>query len=467
MIPTITGLLICLIGAGLLFRPRIEMLAFAFFCTLLPAASAIDLPALGQSSIPPAMLSLAFVAAQVIKSSAWRQPEMGLAVTKNAWLILYCFYCAVTAMVLPRMFAGLINLIPMGQSALGFVPLHVTAQNTTQAFYTLGTGFAAVCATLFSTDRQSPPLIVTALVVVTWIHALSGVLDLAFNAAHIQGAFEFARTGAYAQLTQGVGDFHRISALCSEPSVYATQGSTYFVFMCELWLRGISPKRTGPAALFMAIMLALSTSSTAYVFLLCYGAILLARSVIVPGALRFRQAAVFFALGVLGAAMALGVILINPHLASEVASTVSEMTVGKTQSQSGIERGLWAKQGLDAMWATHGLGVGVGSFRSSSLFTAVLGSVGPAGLIVFLGYCAQVTKFGRRSSYISQVEPRVGAGAAAGWTALMTLAPAALSWPSADPGLLFALMAGLSLGWRSGLIAVPVSRSPALRRAIA
>jgi hypothetical protein len=114
---------------------------------------------------------------------------------------------------------------------------------------------------------------------------------------------------------------------------------------------------------------------------------------------------------------------------------------------------------------SHGLGVGVGSFRSSSLFTAVLGSVGPAGLIVFLGYCAQVAKFGRRSSYSSQVDMRIGAGAAAGWTALMTLAPAAVSWPSGDPGLLFALMAGLSLGWRSGLITSPTAARPALQPA--
>jgi hypothetical protein len=49
----------------------------------------------------------------------------------------------------------------------------------------------------------------------------------------------------------------------------------------------------------------------------------------------------------------------------------------------------------------------------------------------------------------------------------MTLAPAALSWPSADPGLLFALMAGLSLGWRSGLIALPAAKRPALQRAVA
>jgi len=463
MIPTITGFLICLIGAYLLFRPKIEMLAFVFFCTLLPAASAIDLPALGNSSIPPAMLSLAFLALQMIRSGAWRGPEMGLAATKNAWLILYCLYCAVTALVLPRMFAGLINLIPMGHSGLGFVPLSVTPQNTTQAVYLLGTGFSAVGATLFSTRKDSSLTIVTALVVVTWIHAVTGILDLALNAAHISGAFDFARTGAYAQLDQGVGGFHRISALCPEPSVYAALGATYCVFMCELWLRGISSRLTGPTALIMAIMLALSTSSTAYVFILFYCIVLLVRAVIVRGSISFRRASSMIAIMVAGLVVALAVMLVKPNLANDIAAAIAELTVGKAQSQSGIERGLWAKQGLDAMVFTHGLGVGVGSFRSSSLITAILGSVGPAGLIVLLGYCAQVGKFGRRSTYVSQVDPRIGAGAAAGWTALMTLAPAALGWPSADPGLLFALMAGLSLGWRSGLITLPATERLALQ----
>jgi len=467
MIPTITGLLICLVGAYLIFRPNIEMLAFSFFCTLLPAASAIDLPALGHSSIPPAMLSLAFLAIQVVRSRAWHRPEMGLAVTKNAWLILYCLYCAVTALVLPRIFAGLIDLIPMGDAGLGFTPLRVTSQNTTQAVYVLGTGFAAVCGTLFSTQRGSPPRIVTTLVIITWIHALTGVLDLAFNAAHIKGAFAFARTGAYAQLDQGVGSFHRISALCSEPSVYATLGSTYFVFMCELWLRGISPKQTGPAALAMVVMLAISTSSTAYVTILGYGAVLFARTLLVRGAISFKHAGVIIAIAAVGTVLALTVMLISPHLADDVTTTLAEMTIGKAQSQSGVERGLWAKQGWDAMVFTHGLGVGVGSFRSSSLFTAILGSIGPAGLVVLLGYCVQVGKFGRRSSYASQIDPRVGAGAAAGWTALMTLAPAALSWPSADPGLLFALMAGLSLGWRSGLVTAPAVNRTSLQAAAA
>jgi hypothetical protein len=318
------------------------MLAFSFFCTLLPAAAALNVPALGQASIPPATLSLAFLALRVITSGAAGAPEMGLAVTKNAWLILYCLYGAVTAFVLPRLFAGLVSLIPLGAPELGFVPLRVTAQNATQAIDLLGTGFGAVCATLFSMRKNSSPAIVTALVVVTWIHALTGMLDLGFNTVHIHGVFDFARTGDYAQLDQDVGSFHRISALCSEPSVYAGLGATYFVFMCELWLRGIAPKRTGPAALVMLIMLGLATSSTGYLSIVCYGAVLLMRAFIVPGSMRFVHVGLIVGMAVICLVVALVVMLVEPKLADTISITIAELTLGKAQSQSGIERGLWA-----------------------------------------------------------------------------------------------------------------------------
>ena len=141
-----------------------------------------------------------------------------------------------------------------------------------------------------------------------------------------------------------------------------------------------------------------------------------------------------------------------------MSSTLADMTVNKGQSASGFERGLWAKQGWEAMKFTHGLGIGVGSFRSSSLVTAILGSVGPAGMAVFIGYLFQVGKFGRVRTYAPGVDERTGAGAAAGWAALLALVPAAVSFSAADPGILFALMAGLSLGWRTGVVVSPSAR---------
>lgn len=460
MIPTIIGALVLVAGVALLFRPPSVMLAFVLFCTLIAASSAIDLPALGGSSIPPGMLALVFMALRLCGRDVRESSAISLALSKNSWLLMFCVYCAATAFVLPRIFAGRVDLIPMGRAIMGFQPLQVSAQNTTQAVYMLGTAFAAVAATAFATRSGTPSVIIKSLIVITWIHALTGLLDLAASSVHFKGLFDFVRTGAYAQLDQEQGGFHRISGMASEPSAYATIGGGYFVLMCELWLRRIMPRWTGPAALVMAALLIMSTSSTAYTIILAYVVVLGARGLLIPGSIPTDRAVVLLTITGLGALIALTLALLSPRLTEAITGLFSDVTFKKAQTLSGVERGLWAKQGLDAMTATRGLGVGVGSFRSSSLFTAILGSVGPAGLVVFGGYCLQVAKLGRKATYVTAVDLRSAAGAASGWAALLVLAPAAFIWPSADPGLYFALMAGLSLGWRSGVVAPPRPREP-------
>lgn len=458
MIPTPTGLLFALFGFYLLTRPPIAMMVFVLVCTLFPAASAVDLPALGGSSIPPALMGLGFLALRILKKDVLRSAGPQLSLEKNAWLLVFCIYCAATAWVLPRLFAGRIDLIPMGAAGSGFQPLHVTAQNTTQAVYMLGTAFAAVAATILATRYGSPLIVIKAMVVITWVHALSGVADLLFSAAHISGAFDIVRTGAYAQLDQGENGFHRISGMCPEPSVYAALGAAYFAFMSELWLRRILPRRTGPAALVMLCMILLSTSSSAYVAVAAYVLVLVARVLIVPASMTIDRAIILMAVSVLGLLAVLTILLINPREASNFGQVLANMTIKKQQSSSGLERGLWAKQGWDAMKVSKGLGVGVGSFRSSSIVSAIVGAVGPAGLAVFFGYCLQVFKFGRKSSYAVTNDIRSAAGAAAAWTALIALVPALFTWASADPGLIFAMMAGLSLGWRTHVVAAPTKR---------
>ena len=458
MIPTVSGLLIAIIGCFLYFRPPVQMLVFGCVCTLFPAAAAIDLPSLGGSSIPPAMMALGFLALRLLKRDVWASVSPSIGLARTAWLVVFCGYCAATALVLPRLFAGRINLIPMGQAGLGFVPLHVTPQNITQAFYMLGTAFAAFAAAAFAVREGTVDSVVKAFVVITWLQVVTGVADVAFSAAHIQNGFAWARTGSYAQLDQGVGSLHRIAGMTSEPSVYAALGAVYFIFMCELWLRRIASKRTGPAALAMLALLILSTSSSAYIAVGAYAATLIARALVFPNSMSLDRAVILLSVSTLGIMAGLALALAKPGAAAEFGNTLADMTVRKSQSKSGIERGLWAQQGIDAMKFTHGIGVGVGSFRSSSLFTAILGSVGPAGLVVFLGFCLQVLKLGRRTSYAAAVDARIGAGAAAGWTAVITLAPAAVTWAGADPGILFAIMAGLSLGWRSGVVVPTATR---------
>ena len=305
MIPTPLGLLFMLAGILLLWRPPVQMLAFGLVCTLFPAASAIDLPALGGSSIPPAMLSLGFLALRLGMPDVRRTAAPALALTSNTWLLCFCLYCAATSQLLPRLFAGQIALIPMGQAGLGFVPLRPTPQNITQAVYLLGTGFGACAATALATRVNSVQVIVRTMVVVTWVQVITGVADIVFSAVHVEGLFDIVRNGAYAQLDQGVGSLHRVSAMCPEPSVYAAIGASFFTFNCELWLRRIQPRRTGPAALAMAVLVVISTSTTGYVALAAYALILTARSILMPNAMSMDRFIVLGSVSIFGLLVAL------------------------------------------------------------------------------------------------------------------------------------------------------------------
>ena len=448
MIPTPIGAIVLLVCLWLMFRPAAEMFVFVLACSILSGASAADMPVLGHSSMPPATMALGFLILRLLRKDVRNSPGLSLGLSVNAWLLVYCVYGAATAFVLPRIFANRIYVIPM-QRATAFVPLAPSSQNITQAVYLLTTGLAAVAASAVAIRAEAGRLLVRSLIVIAWVQVATGVADVVTSAAHVPELLAFARNGAYAQLTQDTGGFHRIAGLAPEASVYAALSTVFLVVMTELWLRGILSLATGLAALATLCMLLASTSSTAYASVFAYALILGVRTIFIPGSLTVGRAAVLLTVGgglvLVGAA----VMLLKPHLAQAVGDVVTQMTVEKGQSYSGVERGMWARQGWDLFLQTRGLGVGIGSFRSSSLLTAILGSVGPACLILLLGYCVHILKLSRRSTYMRTGNFDADLSAAAGWAAIVQLVPAAIGAPGADPGLMFALLAGFSLASRS------------------
>lgn len=451
MIPTPIGAIVLLVCLWLMFRPAAEMFVFVLGCSILSGASAADMPVLGHSSMPPATMALGFLALRLLRKDVRTSPGLILGLSVNAWLLVYCLYGAATAFVLPRIFANRLYVIPM-QRATAFVPLSPSSQNITQAVYLLTTGLAAVAASAVATRAGAGRLLVRALVVIAWIQVATGIADVATSAVHAPEILAFARNGAYAQLSQDTGGFHRIAGLAPEASVYAALSTVFLVVLTELWLRRISSLSTGAAAVATLCMLLASTSSTAYASVFAYALVLTVRTVFIPGSLPVGRAAALLAVG--GCLLVLGsaVMLLKPHLAQAVGDVLAEMTVEKGQTYSGVERGMWARQGWDLFLQTRGLGVGIGSFRSSSLITAILGSVGPACLALLLGYCLHVLKLSRRSTYMRTGDFNADLSAAAGWAAIVQLVPAGIGAPGADPGLMFALLAGFSLAARSTLL---------------
>jgi hypothetical protein len=147
--------------------------------------------------------------------------------------------------------------------------------------------------------------------------------------------------------------------------------------------------------------------------------------------------------------MTVAALAFSPSLVESFSRIITVMTIDKADSVSGIQRLFWARQGFEAFAVSGGLGIGAGTFRSSSLITAIIGSMGVIGIVSFMAHLLHAFKPLRASTYSAAAKDREGVGAAASWTSLLMLMPAAVASPSPDPGVTWAMFAGIALSLRA------------------
>lgn len=456
---TFVGLLQLIVGTLLLVRSMPAMLTFLLLSGLFGGSAAVTVTALGNSSIPPIQFALVFVYIRILMPRGGYFAVLSEAVKANFMLVLFTLYGMVAAFAAPRIFAGQMNVAPLrfddARNLFDTVPLQPTPQNFTAAIYLLGALMAALAAYVAVRSRGGIEALVKGGVLVAWIHALTGLVASLTKGTPVEEVFALFRNGTYAQLDQSYQGFNRVDGLFPEASGWAAFALAWFVFNCECWYRSVWAKHTGRAALALGAVLFFSTSGTAYVGLGCYAVLFVGRLVLMPGSaepVRLRQGVVaMFAMVVL-AAVAMAVV---PQLATQVSDMILHMTVEKGDSTSGQQRLFWAMQGFEAFAVSGGLGIGPGSFRSSSLFTAILGTMGVVGVVTFAGYLLTVVRplpsvLRRQGDAVSAV---MGACSV---TALMILVPAAISSPNSHPGTNFAIVVGAALALRRIASAAPM-----------
>jgi len=450
-------MIVLLVGAILMIRGGIfGMFAAVLAWSLLGGSSALDLPALGGSSIQPAYLALGFLILRIILADAPTRLLIAKSFPSNAALVVFCVYGVIGAMILPRIFEGVMEVASLKVKTpyLFYAdPLRYTSQNLTSAIYLVGTLLAALAAWIVARGTNVPARVPMLLITLTFAHVGQGLIALALTTAGRMDVLEIIRNANYAQLDQSYRGLLRIAGFFPEASAYAAYGLPLLVVTTEMWLRNIQSRLSGIAALTLAAMLVFSTSSSAYVGLAGYGLLLVLRILIFPGAIPPRKVLNLLSLGFVGTIAVLGAALAFPRFAATFVDMLSAMTVAKGESSSGLQRQFWARQGIEAFKASFGLGIGTGSFRSSSLITAIAGSMGVIGLIAFTAYVWDVLKPLRASTYYGgrDVPFSHALGAAVGWAAVVGLIPATVSLPTPDPGLMFALFAGLAIGLRSNV----------------
>ena len=450
---TFIGVFIFVLGSIIALRGSLrQAFLFLFITALFSGSAAVILPG-GGSSIPPDFFALAFIYLRILAPSGGFVGAVPDAIRDHRWLALFVLYGVAMAFIGPRLFAGDISVYPMRMmtrdSLFDTLPLEPTQQNITGAVYLIGTLLIAMAAWIASRRSDGPQTLVTAVVAVAWGHIAFGLIGIVARGTPLDTVLDLFRNSTYLQLDDAIGGLIRVRGIFPEASQYAGFGFAYFVANAELWYRSIRSRATGAAALAMGAILFFSTSSTAYIALGLYVVFFIARVALFPNiAEGSKVKSLFVVLGAFGVVVA-SVMATVPDIVESIFDMVLSMTVEKPSSDSGAQRLFWAMQGRDAFLVSYGLGIGPGSFRSSSMIMAIVGSMGLAGIIFFLFHLLAVFQPWRKSTWGPADDYRTAVGGAFASAALLCLIPPAINSANAHPTNPFAVFAGAALALRS------------------
>jgi hypothetical protein len=307
-------------------------------------------------------------------------------------LSIFTIVAIIGAIILPEAFRGTVDVYPMRATQLGSPPgpLAPTTANFTQSAYLIvsllvAAGYCCLARRRRFVDDFGWAMIVGAIAVV-----LTGLLDIVTSRLGMGDALSVFRTASYSFLTAAeVQGVRRTVGLMPEASSFGALATFYFsllLFTRDMYAPSIRSRIVLPLVAACGAFAVLSTSSTAYVALGVTIALFLlddARGLFFGGAVgRSRKLRELAFVVVALTFMFLGAMFFD-ETRNTLYSIFDEMILQKTQSASYIERSAWTRVAFEAWLTTDGLGVGVGSVRTSNFFANILASTGFLGFGLF------------------------------------------------------------------------------------
>jgi hypothetical protein len=397
---TLLGLMLVPLSLFWANRP-VRLLQLALIASVFEAAAALILG--GSFGLQPAMVpGLLFIAYMVTQYAlGMRYPGERAAIQAMFPLLALLAYGVLSAWLLPSAFEGRIMVWPQRPDLLagGMVPLQFNSGNITQPLYLGLDVIFTLCVAVFLTRREIVYQSIIAAYLLGGYVVVGLVLwQFASRIAGVPFPDDLLHSNpGWAIVQQSVGSVPRIQGPFSEPS--ALGGYMSGIAFCTLWLtiRGYRVMR--PQLLF-ALSLAstlLSTSTTGIATLVFGIPVILALASV--GGDRQAIGRIGKTVGslVLVAAIAITpALILRPSLMTSVGVVVTA-TLNKGDSDSFNDRSAADAGALDAVSQTYGLGVGWGSYRSSSLIPGILANSGVFGLVMVLWQVWRVVRLGSRA----------------------------------------------------------------------
>jgi hypothetical protein len=378
-----------LLGLFGLFLETVFMVYVFFASTLLGAAAAIILPAVGYTTIQPAHLLLGFLTLRLmnnrdIRNGALKSISIG---SPGFWLLVTVVYSTITAYLLPRLFSG--QTWAFAVRALGTTnyaePLSPTTSNLTQSIYFIGNFICFFVLCGFASNYSGQKSLARAALACVILNLVFVVLDLVTYATNTAELLSFIRNSTYSTLSDTeIAGLKRIVGSFVEPSSFGYWTLGYFAFTTSLWLSGIATRLMLSLSCLSFVSLLLSTSTTAYVGL---AAFLFVQYAVVGMKMLLRpvgtQMMAFIILAPFICGIVVVLICLNESSAAYVGNLLDTMVLNKLSTASGVERSNWNSQAIQNFIDTYGFGAGNGSVRASSFPVAVIASIGIIGSLTY------------------------------------------------------------------------------------
>lgn len=441
MTVSVAGLLVCagLWALGCFLRAPIIVGLFAslpFGSTAFATIGALG----GSSPLIYTLFVLLLVAGIALRRHLYQDLVDQFRSSWVPWVVCgLVLYAAGGSWILPRLFAGQTSaLVAVPGRGVSEVPLAPVSGNITQpAYFALGAvTYLALCVLLVR--RRN--LFAVRLGLFTWasIHAALGLVDLAGKMVGAGDVLLPIRSAQYALLVEVAhGGLWRIAGGFPEASSYSAMTLACLAFAFTYW-RATRQTFAFFLTAILGVLLLLSTSGTAYA-----GGALVALPVIISltmsaarGVYRVQDMVLFGICAIVITAIP-AIYLYKPGLFDTIHDIVDAAILNKPMSGSWRERSYWNMRSIEAFYETNGLGIGMGSSRSSSWVVSVvsqLGLVGSVMMAALVGVLLRDLVAGRPRRIDNETEAIVASARAA---ALGWLAAAAVSFGSADPGIPF------------------------------
>jgi hypothetical protein len=363
---------------------------YLFFCVTVFGGLSL-LPPGAAGNVPPETICAALL---IAKTFSTRKRVMtllnyALDMRKLGILGLFSVYVVVTAVIYPRLFAGTVRLYALNfASNMSF--LEPTSANITQTIYMLisiGIGF------VFAYSGQRPEFrrhFLYASLLNASLLLLSGFIDMGFGAIGHEDLLDPFHNATYHLLDNvTVAGQKRIVGFMPEASVFGGACCTSLAFLLfnrriyDGWLhKWVVPS----VAAGLCYMIYASTSSGGYVGLGVIAAVATVRFIMeMTFTQRFTPSQLRTLISTIAAVSAAGIaFLFLPKSLLDHLYTILDATLfQKSTSSSYLERSSWTHAGILAFWATDGIGVGVGSVRTSNWLVNFAASTGVIGLVLF------------------------------------------------------------------------------------